>query len=89
MKEIKRVEFQKDIVAIRFRDKDDPAWVDERLLIVDCQKDPHVARLVHVSYHLLLLLVEHPDLVSSNDEVLQEWIGRLFQERPVEGHDTP
>ena len=89
MKEIKRVEFQKDIVAIRYRDKDDPAWVDERLLIVDSQKDPHVARLTHVAYHLLLLLVEHPDLVSNNDEVLQEWISRLFQERPAEGHDTP
>ena len=88
MKHIYRIEFQKEVAAIRYRDKDDPPWVDERLLIVDWKNHAHVERLLHVAYHLFQLLVENPGSVSANDEVLQEWIGRLFQERPEQGHET-
>ena len=91
MKEIKRVEFQKDVIAIRYRDKDDPAWVEEQVLVVDCdwKKNAHVVRLAHVGYHCFHVLIEHPDVVEKNDEILTEWLTKLFDERLADGHERP
>ncbi len=89
MRHITRVEFPLNLVIIRYNDDDDPQWVDEQVLVADWQKHPHVQRLAHVAYHALLLLVEHPEKVRVHDEVLQEWLGRLFDEHPAEGHDAP
>lgn len=89
MKHINRVDFQKNVVIIRYTDDQDPRWADERVLVVDWTKSLNAERLSHVAYHVFHLFIEHPDRVTVNDEVLQEWLGRLFDEHPAEEHETP
>ena len=89
MRHITRADFQRNLVIIHYNDDDDPKWVDEQVLVVDWRKHPNVERLAHVSYHTLLLLVEHPERVAIPDEVLQEWLGRLFSPSPEQEHEKP
>jgi hypothetical protein len=86
---VKEVDFRKDVVVIRYTDDEAPAWAVGRELVIDWRKNPNVERLIHVAYHILHLLVTDPAAVAANDEVLQEWVGRLLQEQPEEGHDAP
>lgn len=89
MKYVKAVDFQKDYLLVRYTDDEDPAWAVGREVAIDWRKDSKVQRLAHVAYHLFYLFVADPNAVTKNDEVLQEWIGRLLDERPEEGHDLP
>ena len=89
MREISRIEFQKDDLIIRFNDATAPTWVEEEILVVNWRQDAHLRRLAHVGYHCFHLLIEHPDFVEKNDEVLHEWLGKLFSEHPAEEHDAP
>lgn len=89
MRYVKEVDFRKDIIVIRYTDDDDPAWAAGRELVIDWRKNPNVERLIHVAYHVLHLFVDNPAAVTVNDEVLQEWLGRLLQEQPGDGHETP
>lgn len=89
MRHITRVEFPRNLVIIKYRDDDDPKWVDEQVLVVDWRKHPNVERLAHVAYHTLLLLVEHPERVSAPDEALQEWLGRVFSLQSEQEHENP
>ena len=89
MKHVREVDFHKDGVVIRYVDDDDPEWVRGHELALNVKKHPHVDRLLHVAYHVFALFVNDPQGVSANDEVLQEWIGRLLVEQPEDGHDSP
>lgn len=89
MRQINRIDFQDNLIIIRYKDDANPKWVSEQVLTVKWRNDSHVERLVHVGYHIFLLLVERPDLVATHDEILTEWLGRLFDERPIEGHEAP
>ena len=89
MKQIHRIDFKEGTIAVRYTDDQDPKWAKERILDVDWRESAHVERLAHVGYHVFLLLVEHPELVETHDEILQEWVGRLLDQRPVEGHEAP
>ena len=89
MRQISRIDFQNNLVIIRYNDDADPKWVDEQVLVVNWRKHPNVERLAHVAYHSLLLLVEHPERVSAPDEALQEWLGRVFSLQPEQEHEKP
>lgn len=89
MRQISRIDFQNNIIAIRYNDDADPKWVDEQVLVVNWRKHPNVERLAHVGYHAFHLLVEHPERVAVSDEVLQEWLSQLFAEHPEQGHEKP
>ncbi len=89
MRQISRIEFQQNLIILRYNDDDDPKWVDEKALVVDWRKDANIVRLTHVGYHLFDIVVENPHIITVHDEALLEWVGRLFDEHPVEGHDTP
>lgn len=89
MRQISRIDFQNNLVIIRYNDDADPKWVDEQVLVVNWRKHPNVERLAHVGYHVFHLLIEHPERVASYDEVLQEWLGRLFNRESSEDHTVP
>ncbi len=89
MKRVRAVEFQKEYILVRYVDEDDPPWTAGHELAINWRKESRVERLAHVAYHVFLLFVSRPDAVAANDEVLQEWIGKLIHEDPGEGHDVP
>jgi len=89
MRQISRIEFQKNLIILHYNDDADQKWVSEKVLVVDWSKDANIVRLTHVGYHLFDVLIENPQLVAANDEALLEWVGRLFDEHPAEGHGTP
>lgn len=89
MTHIKQVEFDRDYLLIRYRDDEDPPWSAGRELAVNWRKDSHVERLAHVAYHVFYLFVTNPDGVAKNDEILQEWIGKLLHEQPGADHEFP
>ncbi len=89
MKHISRIEFQKEVIAIRYADDQDPKWVDEKILVVDGKKNCKVDRLIHVGYHIFCLLLENPKAVEANEESLLQWVGRLFDEQPQDPHEAP
>ena len=89
MKHVHGVDAKKDHLIIRYSDDDDPPWVWGRELVVGWKDDPRVRRLAHVGYHVFHLLVNDPKAVTVNEEILQEWLGRLFDEHPREGHEHP
>ena len=89
MRQISRIEFRRNLVILRYNDDADPKWVDERVLVVDWSQDNNLVRLTHVGYHLFDVVIENPQLVATNDEALLEWVGRLFDEHPIEGHERP
>ena len=67
----------------------DPKWADERVLVVDCKQGTLAQRLTHVGDHVFYLFVENPVLVDKEEEILQEWLGRLFDSHPAENHNLP
>ena len=92
MKRINRVEYDYDgdRVTIQYSDAQDPKWVEGRVLAVTWRNSSHVVgRLMHVTCHIFILLVQNPECLEANDEILQQWVGRLFDEQPVEDHETP
>ena len=89
MRQISRIEFQRNLIIIRYNDDGDPKWVDEKVLVVDWKKDANIVRLTHVGYHLFDVLIENPQLAATNDEALLEWVRRLFDEHPIEGQERP
>ena len=92
MKRINRVEYDydRDRVTIQYSDEQDPKWVEGRVLAVTWGNSSHVVgRLMHVTCHIFLLLVQNPDYVETHDEILQEWLGKLFHEQPEDEHETP
>jgi len=92
MKRINRVEYdyERDRVTIHYSDEQDPEWAEGRVLAVTWGNSSHVVgRLMHVACHIFLLLVENPKCAETNDEILQEWLGRLFYKHPAEEHEVP
>ena len=91
MRAISRIDFEENRFIIHYHDNADPKWVEEQVLAVNCdwKKSAHVVRLAHVGYHCFHVLIEHPDGVEKHDEVLQEWLGRLFAEHLADGHERP
>ena len=89
MRHVTALDFGEKYLLIRYWDDDDPGWVRGRELAVDWRKNAHIERLAPVSYHIAYLVVENPDALIIPDEVLQEWLGRLFDEHPAEGHENP
>ena len=86
---VKVVEFGKNLIYIRYTDDNDPPWARGRELAIDWEKNAHVERLAHVAYHIFRLFITNPEAVAANDEILQEWIGKLLNEHPEEGHELP
>lgn len=89
MTHLKRIDFDGNIIAIRYTDEQDPKWIEERLLAVNWRESSHLRRLVHVACHVFLLLIQNPECLETHDEVLQEWLGKLFHEQLEEEHETP
>ena len=89
MRRVSRVDFQNNLVIIRYNDDTDPRWVQEQVLVVNWRQSTNIDRLAHVGYHVFHLLVEHPEQTTVSDEVLQEWVGRLFSEEPDKEHEIP
>ena len=79
MKRVHGVQALKDRIVIRYSDDDDPPWVWGREVDVAWKDDPHVRRITHLTSHLCLLLLGDPKAVPANEEILQEWIAKLFR----------
>ena len=89
MKRVSAVEFGRQYILVRYTDEADPPWAVGRELAIDWRKASNTERLAHVGYHVFLLFVNDPEAVAANDEILQEWLGKLLQERPEENHERP
>ena len=87
MKHLHGVEALKDRLVLRYSDDADPSWVWGREIEIAWKAHPNVSRLVAVACHIFELLITRPDLVESNDELLQEWLGQCFQARPRNGQE--
>ena len=87
--QLKRIDFGENLISIKYIDENDPKWVKDRVLTVNWRENSHLRRLGHVGCHMFLLLIQNPECVETHDEVLQEWIGKLFHEQLEEEHETP
>ena len=84
MKRVHGVQALKDRIVIRYSDDEDPPWVWGREADVAWREDPNVRRITHLACHLFLLLLDDPKAVPANEEILQEWVARLFREHSHE-----
>ena len=89
MTQLKRIDFDKNIIAVRYTDDQDPEWAEERLLVVNWTKSSHLRRLIHVACHVFLLLIQNPEFVETHDEILEEWLSQLFNNDLAEEHEVP
>ena len=89
MKQVNAVEFGKHYMLVRYTDDTDPPWVTGRELAIDWRKVSNVGRLAHVGYHVFHLFVNDPGAVARNDEILQEWLGRLLDKELEDDHERP
>ena len=89
MKRVSAVEFGRQHILVRYTDEGDPSWAAGRELAIDWRKASTAERLAHVGYHVFHLFINDPNAVALNDEILQEWLGKLLQERPEDNHDRP
>ena len=71
---------RKNYLVIHYWDDADPEWVDGRKLVLYMRAHPNVRRLCNVTSNIFELLATRPEAVTANEEVLQEWVGKLFQE---------
>ena len=85
MKHVHGVQALKDRIVIRYSDDTDPPWVWGREVDVAWKDDPHVRRIVRLTCDLFLLLLADPQAAPANEEILQEWIARLFREHSGDG----
>ena len=81
---------RKNYLVIHYWLDEDPEWVDGRKVSIYLRADPMVKRLVNITSRIFELLLDQPEKLASNEEVLQEWLLRIWEEegRP-ESHDIP
>ena len=84
MKRVHGVRALKDRLVISYSDDDDPPWLWGREVDVAWKENPHIGRVVRLTSNLLELLVGDPQAIPANEEILQEWIARLFREHSHE-----
>ena len=89
MKRVSAVEFGRQYILVRYTDEADPPWAVGRELAIDWRKASNAERLAHVGYHVFHLFINDPTAVAANDEILQEWIGKLLHEQPGADHECP
>ena len=85
MKHVHGVRALKDRLVISYSDDGDPPWVWGREVDVSWKENPHIERVTRLTAKLLTLLVADPQAIPANEELLQEWIARLFRETPSDG----
>jgi len=85
MKRVHGLRALKDRLVISYSDDADPPWVWGREVDVSWKENPGIGRVVRLTSNLLELLVGDPQAIPANEEVLQEWIARLFREHSQEG----
>ena len=85
MKHIHRIDFQEDAIVLRFTDDLQPKWVEEGIAFLHWREHPHAVRLARVGLSIFRLFLERPEFIETHDEVIQEWLSQVFNERTVEG----
>ncbi len=81
---------RKNYLVIHYWLDEDPEWVDGRKVSIYLRADPTVKRLVNITSRIFELLLDQPEKLASNEEVLQEWLGKVWQEEGASGsHGVP
>jgi hypothetical protein len=81
MVHVHRIEFQKDAIVVRYTDDEQPKWSEERIGFIHWREHPNATGLARVGISIFRMFVENPEFIAQNDEVIQEWLGKVFNDK--------